>query len=59
DGAVRLTVYGHLKKDRGYYAQALTLPIGLLLRWRCRLSDDDGVEDARLVSFFGYDAIIY
>eukprot|EP00439_Symbiodinium_sp_Y106_P013641 s252_g1.t4 len=59
DGAVRLTVYGHLKKDRGYYAQALTLPIGLLLRWRCRLSDDDTAEDARLISFFGYDAIIY
>ncbi|CAJ1355909.1 unnamed protein product [Effrenium voratum] len=57
DGAARLTVYGHLARDRKYYAQALTLPLGLMKKWRCTL--DGHTEDARLTSFFGYDAILY
>eukprot|EP00434_Breviolum_minutum_P038926 symbB.v1.2.034541.t1/scaffold4476.1/size41083/4 len=57
DGTVRLMVYGNRKQDRMYYAQALTLPRGLVKKWRCSL---DGVtEDARLASFFGYDAVAY
>lgn len=58
DGSVRLTVYGHLKRDRMYYAQALTLPLALVQKWRCSLPDL-ATEDARVASFFGYDAIAY
>eukprot|EP00435_Cladocopium_sp_Y103_P053163 s579_g17.t1 len=59
DGSVRLTVYGHLKRDRMYYAQALTLPLALVQKWRCSLPDLRLTEDARVASFFGYDAIAY
>lgn len=60
DGAVRLTVYGHLQRDRKYYAQALTLPLALQQKWHCALEslESDPLQ-ARVASFFGYDAIAY
>ena len=52
DGTVRLTVYGHLKRDQKYYAQALTLPKALVQKWHCSLDQQTEAAGAPTGSFW-------